>query len=94
MCETTVAEDEPDTTLKTEFGYNEKNSEKKSWKFRYNETSPRSKVVFAAQMLVFSILLSFCILKLSFTRIICKITFVWFSILSGLASNVLLNPTI
>ena len=84
MSEATTAVDEPDATIVTEFVYNETNSEKKSWKFCNNVTLPRSEVVFVAQMVVILILLTFCILKLSFTKLSCEETSVWFSILSGL----------
>ena len=92
MSEATTAVDEPDTTIVTEFVYNETNSEKKSWKFCNNVTLPRSEVVFVAQMVVILILLTFCILKLSFTKLSCEETSVWFSILSGLVGYVLPNP--
>ena len=92
MSEATTAVDEPDATLVTEFVYNETNSEKKSWKFCNNVTLPRSEVVFVAQMVVILILLLFCILKLSFTKLSCEETSVWFSILSGLVGYVLPNP--
>ena len=72
MSEATTAVDELDTTLVTEFVYNETNSEKKSWKFCNNVTLPRSEVVFVAQMVVIQILLLFCILKLSFTKKLAK----------------------
>ena len=94
MSEATTAVDEPDATLVTEFVYNETNSEKKSWKFCNNVTLPRSEVVFVAQMVVILILLLFCILKLSFTKLSCKETSVWFSILSGMVRYVLPNPRI
>ena len=68
---------------------------KKSWKFCNNVTLPRSEVVFVAQMVVILILLTFCILKLSFTKLSCEETsVVWFSILSGLLGYVLPNPRI
>ena len=94
MSEATTAVDEPDAILVTEFVYNETNSEKKSWKFCNNVTLPRSEVVFVAQMVVILILLTFCILKLSFTKLSCEETSVWFSILSGLVGYVLPNPRI
>ena len=94
MSEATTAVDEPDATLVTEFVYNKTNSEKKSWKFCNNVTLPRSEVVFVAQMVVILILLTFCILKLSFTKLSCKETSVWFSILSGLVGYVLPNPRV
>ena len=94
MSEATTAVDEPDATLVKEFVYNETNSEKKSWKFCNNVTLPRSEVVFVAQMVVILILLTFCILKLSFTKLSCEETSVWFSILSGLVGYVLPNPRI
>ena len=94
MSEATTAVDQPDATLVTEFVYNETNSEKKSWKFCNNVTLPRSEVVFVAQMVVILILLTFCILKLSFTKLSCEETSVWFSILSGLVGYVLPNPRI
>ena len=94
MSEATTAVDELDATLVTEFVYNETNSEKKSWKFCNNVTLPRSEVVFVAQMVVILILLTFCILKLSFTKLSCEETSVWFSILSGLVGYVLPNPRI
>ena len=94
MSEATTAVDEPDATLVTEFVYNETNKEKKSWKFCNNVTLPRSEVVFVAQMVVILILLTFCILKLSFTKLSCEETSVWFSILSGLVGYVLPNPRI
>ena len=94
MSEATTAVDEPDATLVTEFVYNETNSEKKSWKFCNNVTLPRSETVFVAQMVVTLILLTFCILKLSFTKLSCEETSVWFSILSGLVGYVLPNPRI
>ena len=94
MSEATTAVDEPDATLVTEFVYNETNSEKKSWKFCNNVTLPRSEVVFVAQMVVILILLTFCILKLPFTKLSCEETSVWFSILSGLVGYVLPNPRI
>ena len=94
MSEATTAVDEPLATLVTEFVYNETNSEKKSWKFWNNVTLPRSEVVFVAQMVVILILLTFCILKLSFTKLSCEETSVWFSILSGLVGYVLPNPRI
>ena len=94
MSEATTAVDEPDATLVTEFVYYETNSEKKSWKFCNNVTLPRSEVVFVAQMVVILILLLFCILKLSFTKLSCEETSVWFSILSGLVGYVLPNPRI
>ena len=94
MSEATTAVDEPDATLVTEFVYNETNSEKKSWKFCNTVTLPRSEVVFVAQMVVILILLTFCILKLSFTKLSCKETSVWFSILSGLVGYVLPIPRI
>ena len=94
MSEATTAVDEPDATLVTEFVYNETNCEKKSWKFCNNVTLPRSEVVFVAQMVVILILLLFCILKLSFTKLSCEETSVWFSILSGLVGYVLPNPRI
>ena len=94
MSEATTAVDEPDGTIVTEFVYNETNSEKKSWKFCNNVTLPRSEVLFVAQMVVILILLTFCILKLSFTKLSCEETSVWFSILSGLVGYVLPNPRI
>ena len=94
MSEATTAVNEPDATLVTEFVYNETNSEKKSWKFCNNVTLPRSEVVFVAQMVVILILLTFCILKLSFTKLSCEETSVWFSILSGFVGYVLPNPRI
>ena len=94
MSETATAVDEPDGTLETEFVYNETNSEKKSWTFCNNVTLPRSEVVFVAQMVVILILLTFCILKLSVTKLSCEETSVWFSILSGLVGYVLPNPRI
>ena len=94
MSEATTAVDEPDATLVTEFVYNETNSEKKSWKFCNNVTLSRSEVVFVAQMVVILILLLFCILKLSFTKLSCEEMSVWFSILSGLVGYVLPNPRI
>ena len=94
MSEATTGVDEADATLVTEFVYNETNSEKKSWKFCNNVTLPRSEVVFVAQMVVILILLTFCILKLSFTNLSCEGTSVWFSILSGLVGYVLPNPRI
>ena len=94
MSEATTAVDEPDATIVTEFVYNETNSKKKSWKFCNNVTLPRSEVVFVAQMVVILILLTFCILKLSFTKLSCEETSVWFSILSGLLGYVLPNPRI
>ena len=94
MSEATTAVDQPDATLVTEFVYNETNSEKKSWKFCNNVTLPRSEVVCVAQMVVILILLTFCILKLSFTKLSCEETSVWFSILSGLVGYVLPNPRI
>ena len=94
MSETATAVDESDATLVTEFVYNETNSEKKSWKFCNNATLPRSEVVFVAQMVVILILITFCILKLSVTKLSCEETSVWFSILSGLVGYVLPNPRI
>ena len=94
MSEATTAVDEPDATLVTEFVYNETNIEKKSWKFCNNVTLPRSEVVFVAQMVVTLILLTFCILKFSFTKLSCEETSVWFLILSGLVGYVLPNPRI
>ena len=94
MSEATTAVDQPDATLVTEFVYNETNSEKKSWKFCNNVTLPRSEVVFVAQMVVILILLLFCILKLSFSKLSCEETSVLFSILSGLVGYVLPNPRI
>ena len=94
MSEATTAVDEPDATIVTEFVYNETNSEKKSWKFCNNVTLPRSEVVFVAQMVVIQILLTFFIIKLSFTKISCEETSVWFMILSGLFCYVLPNPRI
>ena len=94
MSEATTAVDEPDATIVTEFVYNETNSEKKSWKFCNNVTLPRSEVVFVAYIVVILILLTFCILKLSFTKLSCDETSVWFSILSGLVGYVLPNPRI
>ena len=94
MSETATAVDEPDATLVTEFVYNETNSEKKSWKFSNNVTLPRSEVVFVAQMVVILILLTFCILKLSLTKLSCEETSVWFLISSGLVGYVLPNPRI
>ena len=94
MSEETTAVDEPDATIVTEFVYNETNSEKKSLKFCNNVILPRSEVVFVAQMVVILILLTFCILKLSFTKLSCEETSVWFSILSGLVGYVLPNPRI
>ena len=95
MSEATTAVDEPDAIIVTESVYNETNSEKKnSWNFCNNVTLPRSGVVFVAQMVVILILLTFCILKLSFTNLGCEATSVWFSILSGLVGYVLPNPRI
>ena len=94
MSEATTAVDEPDATIVTEFVYNETNSEKNSWKFCNNVTLPRSEIVFVAQMVVILILLTFCILKLSFTKLSCEETSVWFSILSGLVGYVLPKPRI
>ena len=94
MSEATTAGDEPDAAIVTEFVYDETNSEKKSWKFCNNVTLPRSEVVFVAQMVVILILLTFPILKLSFTKLSCEETSVWFSILSGLVGYVLPNPRI
>ena len=74
MSEATTAVDEPDATIVTEFVCNETNSEKKSCKFCNNVTLPRSEVVFVAQMVVILILLTFCILKLSFTKLSCEAT--------------------
>ena len=91
MSEAITAVDEPDATIVTEFVYNETNSGKNSWKFCNNVTLPRSEVVFVAQMVI---LLTFCILKLSFTKLSCEETSVWFSILSGLVGYVLPNPRI
>ena len=68
------AVDEPDTTIVTDFVYNETNSEKKSWKFCNNVTLPRSEVVFVAQMVVIINLLTFCILQLSVTKLSCEET--------------------
>ena len=67
---------------------------KNLWKFCNNVTLPKSEVVFVAQMVVILILLTFCILKLSFTKLSCEETSVWFSILSGLVGYVLPNPRI
>ena len=94
MSGATTAVDERDATIATEFLYNETNSEKKSRKFCNNVTSPRFEVVFVTQMVVILILLVFCILKLSFTKLSCEETSVWFSILSGLVGYVLPNPRI
>ena len=94
MSEATTAVDEPEATIVTEFVYNKKNSEKKSWKFCNNVTLPRSEVVFVAQKVVILILLTFCILKLSFTKLSCEETSVWFSILLGLVGYILPNPRI
>ena len=93
MSEATAAVDEPDAPKSTEFVYNERNSEKKSRKFCNIVTLSRSKVVFVAQM-VMILILTFCILKLAFTKLSCNETSVWFSILSGLVGYVLPNPRI
>ena len=69
MSEKAAAVDELDARLVTEFVYNETNSEKKSWNFCNNVTLPSSEVVFVAQMVVILILLTFCIFKLSVTKI-------------------------
>ena len=84
MSKTAAAIDEPDAALSTEVVYNETKSEKKSWKICNNVTLPRSEVVFVAQVIVILILLTFCILKLSFTKLFCEETSVWFSISFGL----------
>ena len=94
MSEATTAVDEPDAKIVTEFVYNETNTEKESWKFCNNVTLPRSEVVFVAQMVVILILLTFCSLKLSFTKLRCEEMSVWFSILSGLVGYILPNPRI
>ena len=41
--------DETDGTIVTNFVYDEKHTEKKSWKFCNNVTVPRSEVVFMSQ---------------------------------------------
>ena len=74
MSEATAAEDEPDATILTEFVYNETNTEKKSRNFCNKVTLPRSEVGFFAQMVVILILLTFCILKLSSTKLRCEET--------------------
>ena len=94
MSEATTAVDELDATIVTEFVYSETNSEKKSLKFCNIVTLPRSEVVFVAQLVVILILLIFCILKLSFTKLKCEETSVWFSIFSGLVGYVPPNPRI
>ena len=83
MSETTAAVDEPDTTIVTEFVYNEANSEKNSWKICNTVTLPRSEVVFVAQTVVNLILPIFCIQKLSFTILNCAETSVWFLFFSA-----------
>ena len=86
--------DETDGTIVTDFVYDENHMEKKSWKFCYNVTVPRSEVVFMSQMVLILILMAFCIFKLSLTQLICEETSVWFSNLSGLVGYVLPNPRI
>ena len=76
----TAAVDEPDATLVTDIVYNETNSGKK--------------IIFVAQMVVILILLTFCTLKLSVTKLSCQEISVWFSILSGLVGYILPNPRI
>ena len=94
MSETEAAVDETDATIVAEFVYHETNSEKKSGKFCNNVNLPRSEVVLVAQMVVTLILLSFCILKISFTKLSCEDTSASFSVLSGLVGYVLPNPRI
>ena len=91
MSEATTAVDELDATIVTEFVYNKTISEKKSRKFCMNLILPRSELVFVAKMVVIPILLTFCILKLSVTKLSCEETSVWFSILSGFFGYVLPN---
>ena len=78
-----IAVDEPDATIITDFVYEENNDsvERKLWKFCNNVTVPRSEVVFMSQMILILIFLTFCIYKLSLTKLSCEETSVWFSIL-------------
>ena len=94
MSEITV--NEPDATIITDFVYEENNDsvQQKPWKFCYNVTVPRFEVVFMSQMILILILLTFCIYKLSLTKLRCDETSVWFSILSVLVGYVLPNPRI
>ena len=91
-----IAVDDPDATIITDFIYEENKDsvERKPWKFCNNVTVPRSEVAFKSQMILILILLSFCIYKLSLTKLSCEETSVWFSILSGLVGYVLPNPRI
>ena len=91
-----IAADEFDATIITDFVYEEKNDsvERKPWKFCNNLTVPRSEVVVMSQMILILFLLTFCIYKLSLTKLSCEETSVWFSILSGLIGYVLPNPRI
>ena len=70
--------DETDGTIVTDFVNDEKNTEKKSWKFCNNVTVPRSEVVIMSQMVLNLILLAFCIFicifKISLTQLTCKET--------------------
>ena len=59
--------DETDGTIVTHFVYEEKNTEKKLWKFCNYVTVSRSEIVFMSQMVLILILLAFCIFKLSLT---------------------------
>ena len=67
---------------------------KKSWTFCDHVTVPGIEIVFVAQMVLILILFTFCIFKVSFTKISCEETSVWFLILSGLVGYVLRNPRI
>ena len=69
-----IAVDEPDATIITDFVYEENNDsvERKPWKICNNVTVPRSEVVFMSQMILILILLTFCIYKLSLTKLSCE----------------------
>ena len=58
----------------------------------FDATVHRSEVVFMSQMIIFLILLSFCIYKLSLTQLSCEETSVWFSKMFGLIGYVLPKP--
>ena len=60
--------------------------------FCFYASAPRSDVVLISQKTSILSLISFCIYKLSFTKLSCEERSVWFSIFSGLIGFVIPTP--
>ena len=83
--------DEADNVV-NDFVYDDKQVERRSWKFCNSVELPRSEVVFFTQITMILLLIFLCATKLFFYELECEEMSIWIAILSSTVGYILPNP--